>query len=214
MESSAASVAHLEEGEENSRPMPRLETESAIEKLKRRFPNRRFACWCGSRPDTDSSTDEEPPAAMRLLAAEVGTVADIMASPVITVGLDVETHEIIELMETHDIRHLPVLIEGHLRGIVSDRDVLSSMSPFLGKMAERAADTATLHNKAHQLMTREVITIHPGASLCQASTLMEGNRIHCLPVLEGEELVGIITATDLLSALSVCEIRGRPDLPV
>ena len=56
-------------------------------------------------------------------------------------------------------RHLLVLEEGELVGVISDRDLFRAISPYLGSEAEMSRDTETLTKRAHQIMTRQPITI-------------------------------------------------------
>ncbi|HSR67059.1 MAG TPA: CBS domain-containing protein [Acidobacteriota bacterium] len=193
MESSQIRVSFVEDEEERHIFIPRLhmDPDTIVQRLSRRFSQRSLACG------RSNGAQEKP--------ETVSIVEDIMATPVITVGLDEEAGDMMDLMKAHRIRHLAVVENDRLRGIVSDRDILEITSPFIGKAAERKADLDTQRSKAHQFMTREVVTIEPSASLCLASTMMDAHRIHCLPVVEKEALVGIITSTDLLAALCVID---------
>jgi len=95
------------------------------------------------------------------------------------------------------IRHLPVLREGFLVGIVSDRD-LRSATPALGDPARAAALQKVL---VEDVMATEVVSVHPDDPIEQAANTMRERRIGCLPVLDGDELVGIVTASDVMDAL-------------
>src|SRR3712207_864215 len=95
------------------------------------------------------------------------------------------------------IRHLPVLDEGRLVGVVSDRD-LRSAAPALGD-PERAAALEKI--RISDVLTREVVTARPDEPIEEAANRMRERRIGCLPVVEGDELVGIITSSDVMEAL-------------
>ncbi len=95
---------------------------------------------------------------------------------------------------------------GARAGIVSDRDILRALSPFAGTATEREADAQTMVRKAHQVMKRHVVTVPADAPVAAAFLLMARMRVHCLPVMRGERLVGLITPTDLI--LAVCGGQG------
>ena len=132
----------------------------------------------------------------------VKTVREIMCSPVITVGLD-DTLEVVKaILERNHIHHVVVRSEGRVMGVVSDRDVLRALSPFIGKeWAERKQDLQTLRRRVHQIMRRHPIVIEPEADLREAASLLMREDVSCLPVVESDgRLVGIVTSKDLLAA--------------
>lgn len=126
-------------------------------------------------------------------------IEHIMSRHVVTVELDDTLKQVRDLFATFRFHHLLVLERGKLVGIISDRDLLANISPFIGKMQEKPIDLASLQKHAHQIMTRHVVTITPSTTLKDAATLMLDRGISCLPVLGAEErVVGIVTWRDLL----------------
>lgn len=126
----------------------------------------------------------------------------IMTTHIVTVGMDDTLREVAALFEAHRFHHLLVVDAGRLVGILSDRDLLRHISPFVGKLSEREQDLATLRKHAHQIMSRDLVTVSAGDSLQQAADLMLSRRISCLPVLDDRGYaVGIVTIHDLLRAL-------------
>ncbi|MCH8217146.1 MAG: CBS domain-containing protein [Planctomycetes bacterium] len=129
------------------------------------------------------------------------TVDDIMTSDVITAGMDDTVGGIAKIFERHHIHHIPVVEGTRIVGVVSDRDVLKAISPFANTVGEVARDSNTLKRKAHQVMTRHVVTICPTDTALEAALIMLENRFNCLPVLSNAgALVGIVTKTDLLKS--------------
>lgn len=130
------------------------------------------------------------------------TVADIMTTEVITAGMDDTLGGIRKVFEMHHCHHIPILEDNQLVGIVSDRDVLWSLSPHVD--SDRADNRAlnTLKKKAHQIMTRHVRTISPDDTIATVAAIFLEMEFSCLPVLEQSgNVVGIVTKTDLLESL-------------
>ncbi len=128
------------------------------------------------------------------------TLREIMSRPVVSVPMDATLEHVRTLLEAHHIHHVLVVERGRLMGILSDRDLLRHLSPFLGnEYNERGQDLNTLSRRAHQTMTRRVITASPGTEVTEAALTMLKHRIGCLPVIEDEyRLRGIVTWRDLI----------------
>jgi len=124
-------------------------------------------------------------------------VRDSMTREIVTLSPDETVGTALALCRERRIRHLPVLSEGRLVGIVSDRDLRSS-TPALGDPARAAALQEVL---VEDVMATEVVSAHPEDPIEQAANTMRELRIGCLPVVEVEELVGIVTASDVMDAL-------------
>ena len=105
------------------------------------------------------------------------------------------------------INQLPVTQNGRIVGIVTDRDLRDAFpSAFLSAWAETGAGRKkqTLDPSevtVEMVMTPEVVTLEPDASVTVAAETMRSERIGAIPVVEGGKLVGIITRSDLLDAL-------------
>ena len=128
-------------------------------------------------------------------------IKEIMTTRVATVSMDDRLSVIMEIFEQAHFRHLLVVEEEELVGVISDRDLLRAISPYLDTDAEMNRDTETLNRRAHQIMSREPITVSPERSLKEAAGLMLEHQISCLPVLENGALVGIVSWKDLLRVM-------------
>ncbi len=130
-------------------------------------------------------------------------VNSIMTKEVITVDMDVTLSTICGIFDEKRFHHLLVIEDDELRGVISDRDLLKALSPFLNTPCEQNRDLATLRKRAHQIMSRELVTITDQASSEEASQLMLRENISCLPVMSSDgQVVGIITWKDLLGTYS------------
>jgi acetoin utilization protein AcuB len=121
-------------------------------------------------------------------------VEDVMQHPVHTATPDTSLLDAYRTMEAHAVRHLPILRNGHLVGIITDRDIRYATRP--GQHDASYAQTAV-----EELMTQDPIAAGPVDPIEEAARLMRTKKIGCLPVLDGGELVGIITVTNLLDAV-------------
>jgi acetoin utilization protein AcuB len=125
-------------------------------------------------------------------------VSDWMTNPV----LAVETFDSIAvargLMAKHRVNQLPVLDDGQLAGIVTDRDIRDAYPTSLliarTKEIDRFADRVTVE----AVMTHDVFIVRPETPLLTAVALLRRHRIGSLPVVKDKSLVGIITRSDIL----------------
>lgn len=126
------------------------------------------------------------------------TVDGIMTREVVTVGPETALSEIRAHFHEGRFRHLLVVEEGTLIGVISDRDVLRAISPFLDTYSEEHRDVRTLARPAREIMHDELVTVAPGTDVQEAASLVLDHSISSLPVVEGDELMGIVTTKDLL----------------
>ncbi len=124
-------------------------------------------------------------------------VRDSMTQEVVTVAPQTTAAEALALCRGNRIRHLPVLEGGRLVGVISDRD-LRAATPALGDPARaEALDRIRVADE----MARDVATARPEDPIEDAAMAMYERKIGCLPVVDGEDLVGIVTSSDVLRAL-------------
>ncbi len=133
-------------------------------------------------------------------ALEPLVVNDIMTQPVETIDMDDTVEYIRDLFESNSYHHLIVKGDaGECVGVISDRDLLKNISPFIGKPGERAADVSCLKRRAHQIMTRQLIAVRKNTSLRAAARVMLDHRISCLPVVDvHKKCIGIVTIRDVV----------------
>ena len=120
-----------------------------------------------------------------------------MTRDVITASPDTSLAEALHLLRAHNFRHLPVLDEGRLVGLVSDRDLRMAMPPIWAEEREELRRALDEKNVGH-VMSTEIIAVPPDTPIEEAAKLLYQHNIGCLPVMEGEQLVGILTETDIL----------------
>lgn len=130
-------------------------------------------------------------------------MGDIMTTRVVTVEMDDRLEVVKDIFDTMRFHHLLVVDEHKkLSGVVSDRDLLRALSPYVGSAAETARDQATLNKRVHQIMSRRPITLREQSATAQAVNLLLAHRISCIPIVDDQNRpVGIVSWRDLLKAL-------------
>jgi len=133
-------------------------------------------------------------------------VKDIMSESPVTVERNDALSIADALVRDRDIRHFPVLEDGKLVGMVSQRDVLhaglSSVMGYGSKASEAYLETVPIK----EVMTEDVVTVSPDDEIAHTAKLMLSRRIGCVPVVQTGELVGIVSEVDLLR----CIAEGEP----
>ena len=145
------------------------------------------------------------------------TAKDIMTKEVITVDPETSVEEATELMSQYNVSGLPVLENGKLVGIVTEKDLivkdkklhfpeyinliggiiyLESYKKFKEEFKKYIAV------KVNDLMTEQVETINPDTPISEIIELMSKEEVNRLPVLDGDELIGIVTRGDLIKNMS------------
>jgi acetoin utilization protein AcuB len=127
---------------------------------------------------------------------------EIMTARVVTVEADDTLEAIKQIFDSVKFHHVLVIDSSKkLIGIISDRDLLRALSPYVGTPSENARDLATLKKRAHQIMTRQPVTLPPDASVEEAIRLLLERRISCIPIVDEHlKTVGILSWRDVLRA--------------
>ncbi len=125
-------------------------------------------------------------------------IRDIMQTDVAILELNDELSLADDIMKLGRIRHLPVADEGRLVGIISERDLFKASLTSAMSYAEKDKREFMKAVIVKDVMVGEVITISPEAGIEEAGQLMLEKKIGCLPVIEDENLVGLVTETDIL----------------
>ena len=141
-----------------------------------------------------------------------------MKKDVVTIGEDATVQELAKLLAGKKISGAPVVDrENRMIGIISEDDLVALDTEIhfphyielLGnivylesvtKYEERLKNAAA--GRVGDIMTREVVTVPPDATIPDMATLMEEREVHRLPVVEGDQLVGIVTRADIVRSLA------------
>jgi CBS domain-containing protein len=124
-------------------------------------------------------------------------VHDVMEEKVVTISVGDRLSTVEDIMTLGGVRHMPVVRAGRLVGVVSERDLLrASLSSLDPRRQERRAFLEAID--ISQVMSSPPVIVDSDATVEEAARIMADNKIGCLPVMRGEELVGMLTETDLL----------------
>jgi CBS domain-containing protein len=149
-------------------------------------------------------------------------VEEFMTRRVITITPDTTLLAAAKLMLQHRVGGLPVVnAAGGIIGVFSESDLLREEgeegSPWLDIMVgqdEKPAAAVKLDTrKVADIMTRQLITITPSASIAEACRLLHDHRLRRLPVVESDKLVGMIARVDLVRAVATSAETAWPQPP-
>jgi CBS domain-containing protein len=148
--------------------------------------------------------------------------ADVMVRDVVAIGPDDSVARAAALMTANDVSALPVIDgDGHLIGILSEADLLRreeidtatrrpSWVETVTPATTRAAEFVKSHSKrVADLMSTDVISVSETASLNDIAALLERNRIKRVPVVRGDQVVGIVSRGNLIQALASAVVSTK-----
>lgn len=127
-------------------------------------------------------------------------VSKIMSSEVVTVNKTQSLNDVEVLLNEKKIRHIPVVSGKEVIGMISKVDLqkISFVNPVDGDQL-----TTTIYNEfsIEQVMTKNLEVIQKDDTIHEVAEILSTSEFHSLPVLDGQELVGIVTTTDLIKFL-------------
>ncbi len=121
-------------------------------------------------------------------------IKKLMVKDVITLETDASAYDAVKIMNKNRIGCLVAVYNGEIVGVLTERDLLE-------RVLEKCKDPK--ETKVSEIMTKKVIVGHPDMELVEATRLMFENKVKKLPVVEGNQLVGLVTLTDIARITSV-----------
>ena len=126
-------------------------------------------------------------------------VSEIMTRNLIKLNLSDELTKAEELFKTHKLRHIPVVTENKIIGMLSYTDLLRvSYADVVEREADNVESIVFNMFSIRQVMTKDVVVINPETTIKETAEILSKNEFHALPVCENDNLVGIVTTTDLI----------------
>ena len=130
-------------------------------------------------------------------------VSDLMTQGVFAVGIEDDLETVTNLMDDRNIRHAPVVdAVGNLVGLVTQRDLLRTGLGGQGQLPPETERQARLHVHVGEIMVPDVVTARPDQDIRDAARIMLDNKFGCLPVVEGQRLIGIVTESDFVRLMA------------
>lgn len=137
-------------------------------------------------------------------------VREIMNREPITVAPEMSVSDARALMKKRGIRHLPVTEDGRMAGVITDRDIRLCLPSPATSLSVWEINYLLARLTVGQVMSKTVLIVEPERDARDAARIMMEHVIGALPVVDGDQLVGIVTETDFLRAFaaladSACE---------
>ncbi len=127
-------------------------------------------------------------------------ISKIMTRNIISVNMSQSLKVAYDLIKEKNIRHLPVLSNGKVVGILSKTDL--DKAGFINSYDKDDLDAIIYENLTiEQVMITKIKTVQTTDSIYDTAVLLTQNVFHAVPVLDGDKLVGIVTSTDLIKYL-------------
>jgi acetoin utilization protein AcuB len=142
-------------------------------------------------------------------------VKDRMTHNPTTVTTETSLKDALDLIRSKPFRHLPVLDdEDKLVGIVTEKSLVYASPTPATSLSVFEVDYILSRTKVGQIITGEVITVEPDLPIEEAARVMIDHRFGCLPVVEGDQLIGIISDTDIFRVFVEGLGGGHPSLRI
>ena len=142
-------------------------------------------------------------------------VKDRMTSDPVIITTDTSLKDALEIVRSNPFRHLPVLDEdGKLVGIVTEKSLVYASPTSTSALSVFEVDYILSRTKVGQIIQGSVVTVGPDWPIEEAARVMVDHRIGCLPVVEDDKVVGIISDTDIFRVFVEGLGGGHPSLRI
>lgn len=136
---------------------------------------------------------------MKILAP----ISSIMTTRLYTVDSADKLLKVKEIFDNHPIHHLPVVRHKQIIGMISKTDLLHFLRGYTLTDEDKFVNEARMRNfTAEKIMTKGIAKVSPHDRINVALEVFLENRFHAIPVVENEDLVGIVTTFDIIKALA------------
>ena len=134
-------------------------------------------------------------------------VRGVMQSKIVTISVDDSLSTVEDIMRLGGVRHLLVVRGGKLVGVVSQTDLFRLSLSTLNSEGDDYRRAFLQALDVSQAMSSPPVTIEAYATMEKVAMLMAQHKIGCLPVLDGEDLAGMVTSTDVFSHFAGMQLR-------
>jgi len=142
-------------------------------------------------------------------------VRDRMTPDPVTIAVDTSVREALDLVRSNRFRHLPVVDQaGKLVGIVTEKDLVYAAPTPTSSLSVFEVNYILSRMTVRQVMKTSVVTVGPDLPIEEAARVMVDHRIGCLPVVQNDDLIGIISDTDIFRVFVEGLGGGHPSLRI
>jgi CBS domain-containing membrane protein len=127
-----------------------------------------------------------------------GVVREIMMGSPVTLKPDDTLDLANDVIALGRIRHIPVIEDGRLVGLLSERDLIGAAASQIFGLKQKSKSALLKSVLIKDVMKKRVITVKPETPIKEAAHLLAEKKIGCVPVLSDGSLVGLVTTTDIL----------------
>jgi CBS domain-containing protein len=129
---------------------------------------------------------------------KVGLVREIMMGSPVTLKPDDTLDLASDIISLGRFRHVPVVDNGKLIGIISERDLMGAAAVRIFGLKQKSKSALLKSVLIKDIMKKRVVTVEPDTPIKDAAHLMADKKIGCVPVLSEGALVGLVTTTGVL----------------
>jgi len=127
-----------------------------------------------------------------------GIVREIMMGAPVTLKPEDTLDLANDVISLGRIRHIPVVDDGRLVGLLSERDLMGAAATEIFGLKQKRKSALLKSVLIKDVMKKKVITVNPETPIKETAHLMADKRIGCVPVVSAGALVGLVTTTDIL----------------
>jgi len=127
-----------------------------------------------------------------------GIVREIMMGSPVTLKPEDTLDLANDVISLGRIRHIPVVEDGRLVGLLSERDLMGAAATTIFGLKQRSKSALLKSVLIKDVMKKKVVTVKPDTPIKQTARLMKEKKIGCVPVVSEGALVGLVTTTDIL----------------
>ena len=130
--------------------------------------------------------------------AKKGVVREIMMGSPVTLKPDETLDLANDVISLGRIRHIPIIEDGRLVGVLSERDMMGAATTTIFGLKRKSKSALLKSVLIKDVMKKKVVTVKPDTPIKDAAHLMKEKKIGCVPVVNEGSLVGLVTTTDIL----------------
>lgn len=127
-----------------------------------------------------------------------GVVREIMMGSPVTLKPEDTLDLANDVISLGRIRHIPVVDEGRLVGIITERDLIGTAASQIFGLKQKSKSALLKSILIKDVMKKRVVTVSPGTAIKNVAHMMAEKKIGCVPVLSSGAVVGLVTTTDIL----------------